>query len=135
MDAKQFAWLYLVNEGSANARPSYYGGLQPIDDEAPYGTRRPNCNYTEWRVGYLQRIKDIGVDWDSTKSPAGRSYSQFDGTFADDSQVEHLTGKLVLKDGSVQQWSAAAPMGNVFDMMANFDTMKAKFAALFGSQS
>ena len=133
MNAKQFAWLYLVDQGAANARPSFYGGMRADNENAPYGTSLAKSEYKEWRTQYTKRILDIGMDWDKTAEPIGRSYSQFDGTFADPSEVEHLVGKLVLKDGSTQQWIAAAPMGNVFQMMANFDAMKAKFTTLFGN--
>jgi hypothetical protein len=86
----------------------------------------------DWDDAYTQQIRKIGVDWGATQSPHGRSFSEFQGTFCDPGSKEYLTGTLVLKDGTKQQWVAETLVTNAFDMMANIDKLQGKFKDLFG---
>lgn len=130
MDAKQFAWAYLISLGQANVEPSYYGGTDVVDDEV-VGKKDPNA-YTRYTYeeAFLNKIKAVGVNWTKTQAPKSSMYSEFEGTFCDPSEKEYLTGTLILKDGSKQFWMADKLVANVFDIMADIDSLKAKFKEL-----
>jgi len=139
MDAKQFAWLYLVEHGHAGVTHSYYGGWD-LSQEAT--KRFPNVN--KWSAPALHKIRDVyvadikkfGVDWAKTSAPDSDLVSEFNGTFAEEQlRREILVGKLVLKDGSFQRWTAdKLDVDNVFEMMASVSEAPKKFKKLFGSK-
>lgn len=130
MDAKQFAWAYLISLGQANVEPSFYGGTDVVDDEV-VGKKDPNAytRYTYEEV-FLNKIKAVGIDWVKTKAPKSSMYSEFEGTFCDPSEKEYLVGTLILKDGSEQFWMSDSLMTNVFEAMADIDKFKATFKEL-----
>jgi hypothetical protein len=135
MNAKQYAWIYMIDAGCANKQPSYYGGWVPTDGEAPGGKPRkefPNSKVLDWDESYAEQIRKIGVNWEATQSPHGRSFSEFQGTFCDPGSKEYLTGTLVLNDGTKQKWIADTLVTNALDMMANIDKLQSKFKDLFG---
>lgn len=135
MDAKQFAWLYLIENGYAGREPSYYGGMNIVD------ARLDKPEYTNWLGGhdasrelYVSEIKSIGVDWANTKAPESSMVSEFNGTFAEPSQKEYLKGSLMLKNGVIQHWTAEAlEVLNVFEMMAQVHNAEKNFEALFNA--
>lgn len=129
MDAKQFAWAYLISLGQANVEPSYYGGTDVVDSEV-VGKKSKGGYHFSFEEAFLDKIKAIGVDWTKTKAPKSSMYSEFEGTFCDPSEKEYLTGTLILKDGSEQFWMANKLVVNVFDIMADIDSLKAKFKEL-----
>lgn len=137
MDAKQFAWLYLIENGNAGAEPSFYGGVDIIDkrlQKAPYNDWMKGYeSYEKRREFYLKELKTYGVDWVKSKSPESDNISQFTDTFHDPTYKEFLVGTLVLKNGTNQHWCAEAiEVTNVFEMMAQIDGAKERFAAIFG---
>lgn len=129
MDAKQFAWMYLINEGRANVEPSYYGGYEAIDKNVP-SVKKDYVN--SFNDTFLKMIKNVGINWDKTRSPAANTFSLFSDTFHDPDEKEFLVGKLVLKDGYVQNWVGEPPVSSIFEMMANIDRYKADFKTLCG---
>lgn len=130
MDSKQFAWLYLVENGYEGVFPSYDGGWDPVDR-----SRRKTYDYRELQKqtgAALKQIHDVGVDWKKTEAPASNMRSQFEGTFADSSQKEYLEGRLILRDGTAQQWCAEGlKVTNVFDMMATVHQADFNFKRVF----
>jgi hypothetical protein len=137
MNAKQYAWIYMIDCGRANKNPSYYGGWSTIDENAPGGEKPkqfPNSRVLDWDDAYAEQIRRIGVDWEATQSPTGRSFAEFQGTFCDPGSKEYLTGTLVLKDGTKQKWVAETLVTNAFDMMANIGTLQEKFAKIFETE-
>lgn len=135
MNAKQYAWIYMIDCGRANKRPSFYGGWGTIDDNAPGGQAIINYgNVKEWDSSFIEQIRKIGVDWEATQSPHGESFSEFQGTFCDPGSKEYLTGTLVLKDGTKQKWVAETLVTNAFTMMANIGTLQEKFAKIFETE-
>jgi hypothetical protein len=130
MDAKQFAWTYMVAMGTANATPSYYGGWDPVDKKIK--TSRGHHGITSYHDAFLKMIREIGVDWDKTDVPMTDTHAQFEGTFADSSTKEYLDGCLVLKNGYEQHWIAEPYISNVFEIMADIDNFKQKFYDYFG---
>jgi hypothetical protein len=130
MNAKQYAWIYMIDNGHANMTPSYYGGWDYIDDKGSVDTRG---RVVDFNAKYANQIREIGVDWDATQSPNGRSYSTFEGTFADPGSTEYLEGTLVLKNGSQQRWIAEPLVTTAFEMMANIEKLQSKFKDLVGA--
>lgn len=133
MDAKQFAWLYLVENGYANCKHNYYGGWELIT--SPKEGLRSYCT-EEFRAIQKQFRKDIltkGVDWKKTSNVVSDYVSEFADTFSDPRRVEVLSGILVLRDGTRQKWdSEALAVTNVFEMMAEVADAKKRFPKVFG---
>lgn len=136
MDAKQFAWLYLVQNGYAGMLPSYYGGYDTCDERVKefekfkYSMKYPAHKRIEEK--YLEEIKEHGVDWKATRAPKSDSYSSFTDTFHDPETKECLRGVLVLKNGLKQTWcSEPIAVTNVFEMMAMVHEAEGKFHELF----
>lgn len=130
MNATQFAWVYLIENGRANMEPSFYGGYDPVDAKAP-GAVEKNW-YKNWDDAFKKEIMRFGVDWKKTQAPRSESYSQFTDTFHDPEYKEFLTGELVLKNGQKQFWAADPLTMGVFEAMAAIDEYKAKGVELFG---
>lgn len=128
MDAKKFAWTYLVEHGFGGVKPSYYGGWDIVDT----AMKKRGFSYTKIHEKYLNEINKVGVDWDKTNAPSSDSVSEFQGTFCDATLKEVIRGNLVLNDGTVQVWYAdAISVSNVFEMMARADVAKEKFHRFF----
>lgn len=137
MDAKQFAWLYLLEHGVAGRQHSYYGGWKILQSAKK---RFPNLKSNDlWKTPdpiaklYLHEIKIYGVNWVKTRAPSNSSASIFNGTFADSGEKEILEGTLVLTNGSTQEWVAdKLEVSNVFEMMAQVSNAEIKFVEIFG---
>jgi hypothetical protein len=126
MNAKQFAWMYLLKFGQYNVKPSYYGGYEVHNG----GRMSPSPTYDQMVISKKVAIGDLrefGVDWERTKAPSSDYYYEFQGTFCDASQTEYLSGTIFLKDGSEQFWCGEPPIDNVFAMMENIDIFKTEF--------
>lgn len=134
MDAKQFAWLYLVENGLAGRQPSYYGGSTVVDE------RVKKSKYMDIFTGaekthalYMKEIKEHGVDWKKTLAPESDAVSLFSDTFHDPTKKEVIFGELVLKNGLGQSWYAEAlEVSDVFEMMAKANEAMGRFYSLFG---
>lgn len=103
LDPKQFVWAFLLEHGyevALDARYSYYRGFQRLYDD--YGSWKPTAIDAEKLR--MDKIAEIGIDWDATKEPIGESQCDFAGTFCDDDESEWLDGTLVLNDGSVRRF-------------------------------
>jgi hypothetical protein len=140
MNAKQFAWIYLIENGKAGCEPSYYGGWNILDDfdDMKYKKLSPwdGSLFKAIREDSLAALRKIGVDWDKTKSPTSSLYSEFNGTFADSSSCEYLKGTLVLLDGSEQHWIAESiEVSNVFEMMEQVSQGADKFEKIFRTKA
>lgn len=133
MDAKQFAWMYMFEYGKANVLPSFYGGLEVVDNTVK-GISKTNSWFERYAYEsvFLAAIKQYGIDWSKTQAPESDSFSQFTDTFNDPEYKEFLTGKVVLNNGATQSWMAEPPVNNVFEMMAQLDVFKKKFQELDG---
>jgi len=133
MKSKQFALIYLIENGVAGVKPSYYGGYVPVGQPK---VDKCDCSgkwITVRRELYLHNIKTIGVNWDKTKAPENGDYSIFVGTECDSESRENLTGTLYLNDGTKQEWTAdAIEVTNVFDMMERVSEATAIFNEIFG---
>jgi len=131
MNAKQFAWVYLITNGNANLEPSYYGGFDPVLPDSHGGVKEEYC--WSWNKSYLKAIKEVGVDWERTYAPESSKHSEFTDTFHAPDTKEYLSGNLFLKDGSCQYWcSEQIEVTNVFDMMAKAASGSEDFRAIFG---
>lgn len=139
MDAKQFAWLYLIEHGDPGT-PSFYGGTEIDPAIIKRLPRAQNEGFFE-RHSALERalrqeILDHGVDWDRTPAPQSDSVSQFNGTFHDPEYKEMVVGTLILRNGLRQQWYAdSIEVTNVFEMMAQVQEAVARFQTVFGAKS
>jgi hypothetical protein len=138
MNAKQFAWTYLINNGKAGLAPSYYGGVELTKSgEKSLGKTRWGMSQediSKIRDDHFKNIRTIGVDWDKTNSPTSDKISSFEGTFADASIHEYLVGSIVLSDGSIQEWySDPVKVVNVFDAIDLKDEYEEKFHKIFKS--
>lgn len=132
MNAEQFAWAYLVKNGYGGFEPSYYGGFDVIDTKLPAKIKTDWDGVINAKPLYLDAIKKVGVNWNKTKAPKSTFQSQFNGTFADASLVEFITGTLVLNNGYEQIWYAPAlEVSNVFEMMANTSELQDFFNKMF----
>lgn len=136
MDAKQFAWLYLIENGVAGRHQSYYGRYKLVGSAE---TLFPYLNYSipnpdPIKTKYLDDISRYGINWNKTAPPESNYLNEFNGTFADSTIKETLVGSLVLNDGSKQEWCAdALEMTNVFSMMAAVSFAEERFAKIFGA--
>lgn len=131
MNSKQFAWQYLIENGSAGVTSSYYGGYDLVDKRMKY--LDTGWDYRPIKVHYLKEIKDLGVDWNKTRAPVSELMSQFRGTFNDSSETEYLVGTLILTNGEKQSWIAESiKITNVFGMMAELGKSKERFKEIFG---
>jgi hypothetical protein len=134
MNAKYFAWFYLIEKGAAGSRYSYYGGMD-LQDERLKEFFKGHCFTPQERNEvYLNEIRTIGIDWDKTDAPSNGSHSVFQGTFCDAGTSEHIEGTLVLKDGLKQTWVAEAlQVNNVFKLMADTRSFEERMIELFGN--
>lgn len=129
MNAKKFAWVYLIQNGYAGCKFNYYGGWEIIDEEAKaiFASDRSFNVYTKINDHYVKQIAIHGVNWEKTKEP------QSDITYDDGNKTEIINGKLVLNNGIVQHWVAPnIEVANVFEMMANVDESIKQFKIIFG---
>ncbi len=133
MEAKKFAWIYLIEHGDAGR--SYYGGLNLKDQ------RVAHLHSSSWRSDsaskikefYLDEIKKIGVNWNKTLEPRNNEISLFTDTFHDSERKEIIEGELVLNNGLTQSWFAdKLEISNVFEMMAAVTEFQTKYNSLFG---
>lgn len=134
MNSKQFAWLYLIENGAAGVTNSYYGGYNLADERMDSVFKRFDCeSYEAVKQIYLKEIKEVGVNWSKTNSPESNLVSQFAGTFSEPDQNEMLTGKIVLNNGVTQTWLAdAIEVTNVFEMMAAVSEAPDRYSKIFG---
>lgn len=133
MDAKYFAWFYLIDNGDAGSQYSYYGGMELRDARLKEALKGKNFSAQERNDVYLNEIRTIGIDWVKTAAPSNDSHSVFQGTFCDAGSAEHIEGTLVLKNGLTQNWVAdALKVGNVFKLMADTRAFEARMIQLFG---
>lgn len=134
MNSKQFAWLYLIENGTAGVEHSYYGGYTLVDQRMDGIFKRfDHRSYEAVKQIYLKELKEIGVDWDKTSAPESNMVSQFAGTFSEADENEYLSGTLILNNGEKQTWIAEAiEVSNVFDMMAAVSEGQSKFTEMFG---
>jgi len=133
MNSKQFAWLYLIENGIAAVEHSYYGGYELVDKRMTGIFKRFDHNSEiEVKQIYLKEIKEIGVDWNKTSAPESDMVAQFAGTFSEADENEYLSGKLILNDGKKQTWVAEKlEVSNVFEMMASVHEATARYNNLF----
>lgn len=140
MDAKQFAWLYLLKNGYAEGEPSYYGGITyPSDEVREIFNRLIDEGEKSWTIPkklkdhFINKVKSIGVNWEMTQVPFNQQYSSFEGTDAESGRKEYLVGRLALKDGTSMTWlTDDLPSYNVFEMMENIHKAPAEFEEYFG---
>jgi hypothetical protein len=139
MNAKQFAWLYLIENGTAGLCKSFYGGYEPADIRMREAFSQLGWDDTyrnPFRKQYLDEIKQHGVNWGETQSPKSDMVSEFQGTFCDATQKEMLVGTLKLYGGIEQTWTAEAlEVANVFEMMAQVHMAPMKFYEIFGESA
>lgn len=141
MNAKQFAWLYLVEQGMAGRTPSFYGGYEVDSDSRDRCGVKVSDTYF-WSDGpdplrsqFFKEIREHGVDWNKTRAPHSKTHSQFTDTFHDPIYKEYLEGTLVLNNGIKQPWCGQAlEVTNVFDMMAAAHSAEERFARIFRTQ-
>ena len=129
MNSSQFAWAYLIENGWGGYAKSYYGGWIPINGEATV-VSWDGVAQAEFKIGYVEKIESVGIDWSKTKSPRTYSKDVFTSTCGDDSSVEMVSGILVLKDGSTQTWNAEIRVSSIFDVMADASKLEARYAEL-----
>jgi hypothetical protein len=85
--------------------PSYYGGANRTKEEIEQAKYFCEKYHIEKKWSYfddieiLKQIKVIGIDFDKSSLPESDQVSKFEGTFADSSSLDIVTGVLVLKDG------------------------------------
>jgi hypothetical protein len=139
MDAKQFAWMYMIENGVAGHKHGYYGSwdIQPyILEQYQFPKDKYNWVGTEEvaRV-FREEILKKGVDWHRTADVQSDTTHQFTDAFHDPETREILTGDLVLLDGTVQHWASdPIQVTTVFDMMTQVSDAAAKFQEIFGRQ-
>lgn len=137
MNRKQFAYLYIFENGIVGMRPSYYGGYESIDKNV---NRRDYCggNMIDPLItAALSKIREVGIDWDASEDPYYDTISQFVGTDDPSEYIGYIWGKLVLKDGTAQQWLAqfdADGRADVFQLMADVATAPQRLEKLTGEQ-
>jgi len=134
MNAKQFAWLYLVENGVPFQKPSYYGGFELVSEIPNYKYDRFDYTGQTKIVGIAKDlIKKYGVNWDKTQAPKQKRYYSFQGTFNDSGEDEYLEGTLVLNNNQEIFWCGETiEVTNVFEQMANVSEAPAKFKDIFG---
>lgn len=134
MDAKQFAWVYLLENGIAGFERSYYGGLELIDKRLTPMVKHTFLDMDDLDASkdfYLKEIKEYGINWDKTVAPISNMISEFVDSFSDAKETEYLKGTLVLANGAKQYWTAEKlEISNIFDMMASIDEFKEKAVKL-----
>lgn len=134
MDAKQFGWLYLIENGMAGVEKCFYGGTEVVDKQA----RGIKCAWGDnepIRKVYLANIRAKGVNWIETLEPQSDMISQFTDTFHDATQEEIIKGTLVLYGGEKQTWFAdAMPVQNIFKLLASASSADTRFIEIFGCQ-
>lgn len=106
--------------------PSFYGGSHR--DEALLKQRKQFCidhNITahEWYLDehICKFIQSAEIDWGACTVPVSDRVSEFNGTFAEDTWKEIVTGTLVLKSGDhIPYYSECVVDTKQFEMMAKF---------------
>jgi hypothetical protein len=133
MNAKHFAWFYLIENGYAGSRFEYYGGTRIVDERLKIAFGNGYVERTKANEFYLNEIRTIGVDWERSSAPDNGSYSTFNGTFADSSSSECIEGTLYLLNGLKQNWIAeSVRISNVFQLMADTSAFQERMTELFG---
>lgn len=142
MNAKEFAWMYVVSTGYPGAKTSYYGGYR-VNDFTIYPHLNTNSGHNvsvfdcrdldKGRDVAIRRIKDVGIDWNKSFAPRSTYVSEFNGTFADPGRRESYEGTLILKDGTEIEWIAdKMEVADVFEAMANTKKFEDLFVELEG---
>jgi hypothetical protein len=139
MDAKQFGWLYMIENGHAGCKHNYYGGWDVIPGVLDqYDIKRNKYNGfdpQELRTKMIEEVRRVGVNWKKTGDVQSDRVHEFSDTFHDPDTREILTGTLVLLDGTRQEWVAnAVEVTNVFEMMAQIHSAAGRFESVFGGQ-
>lgn len=121
LNPKQFVWAYLLENGyevAQDAQYSYYGGFRRLYDD--YRSWAPKA--IEAEKLRMDKIANIGINWEATQDPVGESHSEFVGTFCDSDESEWLDGLLVLNDGSVRRFVGKdkAGMGSYIERVRAF---------------
>lgn len=135
MNSKQFAWLYLFENGLIGVQKSYYGGYDPLieDWNERFGDIYNMTSYERAKEFAFTQIKEWGIDWKKTLPPKSDIIYEFAGTFAESKETEFLSGTLILKNGEKQQWLAESlAVTNVFDMMAQIHKAEARYYQITG---
>lgn len=134
MNSKQFAWLYLIKNGDAGVRYSYYGGFI-LDDERMTHLYKPydHKSLENIKSAYLKEIRDIGVNWTKTGPPSSDIVHLFNGTFNPSEYSEKISGVIVLNNGLRQSWVADnIDVSNVFNMMESLFNSAEDAKTIFG---
>lgn len=118
MTATQYAWFYLVQNGSISSDPRVksfdFGAYERFMDE----------------------IRTIGVDWFRTKAPITTVHEENLEPSLTTSEVSQIEGTLVLKNGVTQKWVVdALDFDTVYEMMSNTVEVEQQMLKLFGNIS
>ena len=145
MNAKQFAWAYLIKNGIAFLEESYYGGYILSDKahdahedgfitdadmkffEENQWLRLTN-SINHFNSLTLEFIRWFAIDWEKTGNVESDFTSEFNGTFSKPTQKEKLVGTLILKNGIQINYTAEPIINDVFEQMAKIDELKTFFA-------
>lgn len=96
---KKILWAWLLHNGYVNAAPGYYGGIEIISidllDIKTNGAR----SASEYKPKILNRVTEIGIEWDKTNAPEIDESWEFDGTESPSIRRKIVRGTLVLKNG------------------------------------
>ena len=93
-ESLKIVWAYMLQNGKlTDGRWSYYGG----EWEGITSDWKTTQKKTK---EFLEKVKNVGVDWSKTNHPESNMNSVFTDTFHDAETVETLLGTIFLKDGS-----------------------------------
>lgn len=124
---KKFVWEYIILNGVAcvpgrwnKEEPewsTYSCDYVPVPDINRYDFK----SIEKWRKDFIVKLKEVGVDWENTKEPKGSTNSEFNGTFAENTDVECLYGTLYLNNGEKFLMGCKSECG--FETYAKFFSM------------
>ena len=131
---KNFAIWTAMNSGLElfSESPSYWGDVKRSEKQKEqmnafckkHGVKKLNGWSVYRHSDMMDKVKEIGIDWDKCPIPESNRASQFNGTEADSTWKEIVVGKLVLVDGEVIDYYAECSLN-----MGQFKAMQAFFEA------
>ena len=110
MNAKEFAWCYLIKYGYSESEWCTYS----------YKVR-PTAKTTQLALTSILRD---GIDWIKTIEPHDISEPCFVGTFAEPEYTTVMSGVIFTITGQKFRWQCEANTRNIFELMAEVQNWK-----------
>jgi len=130
-DPLSLVWAYVLENGKlTNGKWGFYAGN--------WESVTPNCDWRKEEFEYqkfLNKVKQVGVNWNKTGYPLFESRDEFTDTFHDAESTSTLLGTIVLNDDTsymVGTTDAEKHIVGYIDSQINLEQDKVRAKKFFG---